>query len=140
MPVNGRHVSQIQRFDFIVHVLSPFGVAFTPVKNHMKASQFILIIPVCQMISFSLTGHRGRDGCLSAARPALFLCRNRLRHGEPFVLGLDTVQLLFDERFNGGYIEGVLLIGKADRSTGSIRSASSMISISIFFRVMSRRR
>ncbi len=77
----------------------------------------------------------GVDGCPSAAGPGFFPCRDRLGHGEPFFLGLDAAQLLFDERLNGGKVEGVLLIGKADRGTGGTRPAGAPDPVHVIFRI-----
>ena len=78
----------------------------------------------------------GGDGCPSTARPTFFPCRDRLRHGEPFFLGLDAAQLLCDERLNGGNVEGVLLIGEADRGAGGTRPSGAPDPVDIIFRIM----
>ncbi len=78
----------------------------------------------------------GGNGCPSAARSTFFPCRGRLRHGEPFFLGLDAAQLLFDERLNGGKVESVLLIGEADRGTGGARPPGTPDPVDIIFRIM----
>jgi len=78
----------------------------------------------------------GVNGCPSAARPAFFPCRFSLRRGEPFLLGLNAAQLLFDKRLNGGNVEGVPLIGEADRGTGGTRPAGAPDPVDIIFRIM----
>ena len=82
---------------------------------------------------FSLCGGDGRP---SSARPAFFPGRDRLRHGEPFFLGLDAAQLLFDERLNGRKVESVLFIGKADRGAGGTRPAGAPDPVDVIFRIM----
>jgi len=65
-----------------------------------------------------------------------FPCKNRFWYCEPIVLRLDAFQLAVDELLDGGNIECVILICKADRGAGRAGPAGTADPVHVIFRIM----